>query len=148
MTRILTILLHFILSSLLCIVCACIFHTNMVLFRLQQIDITISLADRIFMSFSDIVNLFPTYGIIVMFGLAIAFFSTYLLKKYTMFKSFYWYTLAGGVSMLIILLALHPIIDASLLAGARSFTGMSLQIIAGLLAGFSFSRLRMKVVKK
>jgi len=148
MRHILTIALHFVVSSLLCFVSASLFHTNLVLYRLQEIDVKIEFSDRLSMSVQDVFRLMPTYGALVMVGLALGFSFTFALRKYTPCKSFYWYTLAAGVTMLTIIVAMHPVLGASLLAGARSLLGISLQVLAGLIGGFCFSRLRIKYSQK
>lgn len=142
MNKIPKLLLHFAISALICAVIACLFHTQMVLLELQKLDVAISLADRLSMSLQDLAGLLPTYGAIVCLGLAIAFTCASLLRKFTRFRSFYLYSFAGASAMLVILLAMQPIMNITFLAGARSFFGISLQVLAGLIGGLCFTHFR------
>jgi uncharacterized membrane protein YeaQ/YmgE (transglycosylase-associated protein family) len=44
--------------------------------------------------------------------------------------------------MAVILIAMQPVLGVTLIAGARSSFGIILQIIAGMIGGFCFMRLR------
>lgn len=139
MNKIPKLLLHFVISALICAVIACLFHTQMVLLELQKLDVVISLTDRLSMSLQDLAGLLPTYGSIVGLGLALGFTCAWLLRKFTRFNSFYLYSLAGATAMLVILLAMQPIMNITFLAGARSLFGICLQVLAGLIGGLCFT---------
>jgi hypothetical protein len=140
----LIILLHFIIASLLTVVSACILQTQMVLLGLSDINIDISWADRLSMSWQDLLGLLPSYGVVVTIGLAIGFSVAKLISKKTSLRTSYLYIIAGGFTMTAILLAMQPILGVTLLAGARSTLGVSLQVLAGLVGGYCFMRLRQK----
>lgn len=141
---------HFIVSSFIAALAAILMHTQMVLADLNAIDISIPIADRFYMMGQDILGLLPKYGIVVLLGLAIAFVIAKLIvvmlnKKSPQTKARrYLYPLAGGVAILAILLLMQPILNITLLAGARSLTGMALQILAGVLGGVIFAYLGLR----
>lgn len=138
----LVLLQHFILASLVTMISACVFQTQMVLWGLSELNIDINWSKRVYMTWQDLLGLLPTYGVIVTIGLAIGFAIAKALKTYTSIKTPLLYTIAGGLTMATILAAMQPVLGVTLLAGARSATGITLQIIAGVLGGFCFSRLR------
>ena len=140
--KIVRLLLHFLFSSIITIVSACILQTQMVIFGLTELGVEVPINDRVHMTWLDLLGLFPSYGIIIIIGLAIAFACTKAIFHFTAAVSYYWYVLAGGVAMFVIILAMQPVLGVTLLAGARSSFGISLQILAGLLGGFCFSTLR------
>jgi hypothetical protein len=143
----LVLLMHFVCSAAAAVVTACVFQTQMVLLGLTNLGVNITWTNRMYMVGQDLLGLLPTYGIIVTVGLAIGFGVTKAIKKYTRFNNYALYVLAGGVTMLVILFTLHPILHITLLAGARSGFGLLLQIVAGLLGGFIFMSLRKAKVK-
>lgn len=142
---------HFLLAAIVSVVSACLLHTQMVLLELSKIDIQISMQKRLYMSAQDLLGLAPTYGVIICLGLILAFSIAFALRKYLFNesnRSYYLYVVAGGAAMLTILLAMHPILELTLLAGARSSTGIILQILAGLMGGLCFANLRKQHAQK
>jgi len=138
----LVLLQHFLLAALVTIISACLLQTQMVLLALSNIGIDITWSQRIYMSWQDLLGLLPSYGVIITIGLAIAFLIAKTIRKRTRANSPFLYVVAGGVTMAAILVAMQPILGVTLLAGARSFLGIILQIGAGLLGGLCFMRLR------
>lgn len=139
-----SLLLHFILSCLVAAIFACLSHTQFVLQELTKIGINISFYDRLSMSLQDLLGLLPTYGLILAFGLIIAFTTAFFIKKYTAFKSWHLYTLAGAVAMLVIMLIMTQLFELAFLASTRDILGIVFQITAGLLGGLLFAILRKK----
>lgn len=138
----LLLVLHFLLSTVITAVLACLAHTQFVLHELIVLDIDISIDDRAYMSAQDLIGLLPTYGSIVLIGFLIAFLTVWLIRQYTPVKSLHLYTLAGGVAMLTILTLMDNLLNLSFLAGARSSLGMMFQVITGLIGGAIFVYLR------
>jgi hypothetical protein len=138
----LVLLQYFVLAACVTFVSVCILQTQMVLLALSNLDIDITWSKRIYMTTQDLLGLFPSYGVVIAIGLAIGFVIAKIIKSYTRLSSYYLYVVAGGFTMAAILMAMHPILGVSLLAGARSTFGIVLQIISGLLGGFCFMRLR------
>jgi hypothetical protein len=138
----LALLGHFLLASIATFILAGLLQTQMVLHELIKLNVEITFADRLYMSWQDLLGLLPTYGVIVCIGLLIAFAVVKVINTYSRFGSRYLYVLAGGIAMAIILMAMQPVLGVTLLAGARSILGIILQIIAGLIGGGCFVYLR------
>lgn len=136
------LLLHFILCALVTILIACILQTQMVLHGLSDIGVHISWVERVSMSYQDVVGLLPSYGVIITIGLAAGFGITKWIQIKIKQTPAHLYILAGGVTMAVILAAMHPLLGVTLLAGARSAVGITLQIAAGCIGGYCFMYLR------
>jgi hypothetical protein len=136
------ILLHLFASALACFVVASLFHTQSVLNRLVDLGINISIAERVRTVFADLQGLAPTYGLILLTGLSIAFFVTSLLLKRFSINPILLYSIAGLVAVGAVLLAMHPIMNITMLGGARGTFGFLSQCLAGALGGLLFGALR------
>lgn len=132
----------FILAWLITFIVASVLQTQMVLYGLSQLDVEIGLSKRLLMTWQDIAGLLPTYGLVILLGLSIGFGVAKLIYKFTNLSRTYLLPLAGALSMLAILLAMQPILGVTLLAGARTATGIALQMLAGLIGGVSFIYIR------
>nr|WP_136252555.1 hypothetical protein [Ningiella ruwaisensis] len=130
-----------IVASAVGFVFASIFHTQAVLAKLSEIDIQIPFNERLTTTGQDLIGLAPTYGPLVLVALLIAFSIAGALNKKLHLKRAYLYPVAGAVAFLVMLLAMQPILNVTLLAGARGLSGMVLQMIAGLIAGLIFAQL-------
>lgn len=138
-----TVLLsHFVLATIITVVSACILQTQMVLLALGNINVDVTWSQRLYMTWQDLLGLFPSYGAVITIGLLVGFAIAKLIKTYTRLSSPYLYLIAGGCTMAVILTAMQPILGVTLLAGARTALGIVLQIIAGVLGGYCFMRLR------
>ena len=137
-----SLVIHFFVSVLIAYFFACIFHTQMVIAGLTDIDVVVDLSSRVFMSTQDFVGLALPYGSVVLVGLLIAFLIAKGIKKFTPIESNYIYIVAGGLAMLVILLAMQPILGVTLLAGARTSVGILLQMLAGAIGGIAFVQMR------
>jgi len=133
---------HLFIAAFGCAVAAILLHTQMVLAALNNIDISIPMSDRLYMSVQDLLGLLPVYGAIILLGLAIAFSITKLIRKFFTVKPIAIYPIAGAAALFVILISMQPILDITLLAGARSTTGIILQAVAGALGGVLFAVLR------
>ena len=132
---------------------ASIFHSSSVLLRLTQINVNLELNDWFFMLWQDALGLLPTYGVIIAATLSLAFLITHFILK-RLFSSnakqdstsvrFFLFSAAGGLSFLLMLIAMQPILNVTLIAGARSFSGIAAQCMAGVCAGFIYTCLSNK----
>jgi len=128
------VLVSFIVASL--------FHTQSVLYRLSQLGTQIPINARVESILNDLIGLAPSYGLMLLVGLSIAFFVTSLLLRKTGISSVLLYCLSGFVAVLVILLAMQPILNITLLASARGYLGFFFQCSAGALGGLLFGALR------
>lgn len=138
------LLIRYIFATLLCFTLASIAHSQMVLAGLEQQGIVIPPVDRLQMTLSDWWGLLPGYGAIIAVGMLIALVVASWIGKRIGTMGGLLYALACAAAMLSILMAMQPIMDITLIAGARSTTGLTLQALAGFFAGWSFYWLRKK----
>jgi nucleoside recognition membrane protein YjiH len=132
---------YVLIASVIGFLFASMLHTQAVLAKLSDIGIIITLAERLNTTWQDLLGLAPTYGIIILIGLTIAFSVAGLINKKLNTKVIFLYPLAGGIAMLVMLLAMQPILNVTLIAGARGTGGLLMQVIAGLIAGVCFASL-------
>lgn len=132
-------------------VLASLAQTHAVLWELNSLGITIALSDWLFMIGQDAKGLLPTYGSIIAITLALSFTFVHLvifsLKKrgktlFNRLTSTCLFALAGGLGFLLMLLAMQPILDVTLIAGARSLMGFTAQCLSGAAAGWVYARLQ------
>jgi len=146
-----------LITTIVTFVIASALHTQFVLSGLISVGAEIPLSVRIETIFVDFVGLLPTYGAIIFVGMLIAMTVAVLLAKkirtkpleqatdqpQNSQKSALWvYTLAGAVAMFTLLAAMHPILNVSIIAGARGFSGLLTQSIAGAIGGTVFGLIR------
>ena len=112
------------------------------LYRLTEIGIEIPIKDRVLTVLADLQGLAPSYGLIILIGLSIAFFISALLLKRFQLNSVLLYSVSGVVAVTTILIAMQPLLNVTLLASARDISGFIMQCVAGGLGGLLFGALR------
>ena len=118
------------------------FQTQNVLARLKGIGADVALADRLSMTFYDIQYLGSLYAIFVGIALAFAFLIGGLVFRIAKFGRPIIYCVAGGVALLTMLLGMkEAFFDIHMIAGARDGLGIGLQMLAGAIGGFVFSKI-------
>jgi hypothetical protein len=155
-------LFQMLVTTMITFLIASALHTQSVLAGLISVGAEIPLSVRIKTVFVDFVGLLPTYGVIVLVGMLIAMSVAVLIANTLRVKplqntinepqkSQIWlYALAGAVAMFTILAAMHPILNVSIIAGARGLSGLLTQSIAGAIGGavFGLIKSRANTVKK
>ena len=136
---------HFLIAVLCTYALASLAHSQFVLSELSAVNIDITLAARISMSLDDILGFFPILAAAIALSLLLGFGTVALIRKFQPQLTLWLYPVAGAAAILVMLLAMHPILDITLIAGARSTLGMISQSLAGLMGGWLFMRLRKKV---
>ena len=130
------------MATVVAFVLASLLHSQFVMAELTSVGVDINFNDKLSMSFDDLVGLSPTYGVVIAISLLLAFsISTLLLKRLTVSPSIL-YFVRGGLGVTTALIAMHPILDITLIAGARSVFGFACQSLAGAIGGWVFSCLR------
>ena len=119
---------------------ASIFHTQRVLHELAELDVAISVTDRAATTLDDIIGLLPKYGSAIALALLIAFLIAIILTRRRT-RVAPWTIAAGASAMLVMLLAMQPIMNVTLIAGAREAVGIALQCLAGAIGGLFFASL-------
>ena len=139
------------LTAVLCgFVLASLFHSQFVMHRLTELGINIDLSTRISSSLKDMMGLLPTYGVIILLALLAGFTLTGLVRQYYSLLPNWLYPLSGATAIAVALLAMQPILDITLIAGARGVMGFAAQCLAGLFAGwvFMYQRKTRQIVKR
>ncbi len=133
---------HFLVAVIFAFVAASLFHSQFVMAELSKVGVEILFKDRLSMSIDDLLGLYPTYGIVIAVSYFISFTVAGILIKRFKLSPYIMYCLAGGFSVTVALLAMHPILEITLLAGARSTFGFVCQSIAGTMGGALFATFR------
>lgn len=134
--------LHFLAACLATFLLASVAHSQMVLAELTNIDVVITLADRLQMTLSDLAGLLPSYGVVIAISLLLAFSIKWLISSKIKKLPDSLYVLAGFLAIACALAAMHPILDITLIAGARTPFGLVLQAMSGAVGGYVFMKLR------
>lgn len=128
------------LSWLVTYLLASFFHTQRVLHALTDVDVAIGLQSRLTMTVDDIIGLLPKYGsgiaLAMLISLLVAVIITRRFRHTAVISA-----LAGATGMLVMLLAMQPIMNVTLIAGAREPVGVALQCLAGAVGGLLFAGL-------
>lgn len=140
------LVIDYLLAVLVTFCLASISHSQFVLLELAKVGAEISFSTRVSGTFQDLVGFLPAYAPVIALGMLIGFsLITWISSK---FKSGFagWYPIAGGLSLLTIHAAMYPILEITLIAGARSSAGLAMQVIAGVVGGWVFYQLRQRAV--
>ena len=132
--------LRFILAWFITFSLASICHSQFNLWRLQQVGVLIPLDERVSFTAQDWLGLLPTYGIIIAIALFLAFSVTKIIMKYCLAAHHFQQLLtmiAGALSILTVHSILYPILNVTLIAGARD-SGLVIQMICGAIGGWFF----------
>ncbi|MFQ3235550.1 MAG: hypothetical protein ACI9C4_001109 [Paraglaciecola sp.] len=133
---------HFLLAVLVSFILASLAHSQFVLFELAKVGVEIDMASRISMSLDDLLGLRQSYGPVIALSLLLAFAVMGTIRKYRPHTSPWVYPLAGALAMLVMLLSMEPIMNVTLIAGARTAFGILAQCAAGFAGGWVFMKLR------
>jgi hypothetical protein len=138
----LTFILHLLLASLLSFVIASMMHSQTTISGLIEVGANLSWNDKLTTIYSDFIGLLPVYGSIIFAGMFIAMPIASFIKKKLQLTNRLVHCLAGAVAVLTILIAMHPILNVTLIAGARGTGGMLMQSIAGAIGGLAYAFMR------
>lgn len=123
---------------------ASIAHTQFVLAGLINIGVNISISDRLSMTMSDIIGLAPGYGAVIFVALAVGFLLINAISKWVFPLPNFRYAIAGFAAMAVALLAMYPLLNVTLIAGAREPAGFFTQCVAGFFGGLVFMSMNKK----
>lgn len=106
---------------------------------LADLGAQISLSDRLTTTLYDLTHFATLYGVFVLVALLIAFLAgTYVYKK-AGFGRWIVYSVAGGMAMLVMLMLMQQaFFGVPIVAGARDWFGLVLQMVAGAIGGLIF----------
>lgn len=118
------------------------FQTQNVLAKLNAIGADVGLGDRLSMTGYDIFYLGKPYFIFVGISLAIAFLAGGLVFRIAKHGRTLIFTTAGAVALFVMLYAMKEVyFKIPIIAGARDGFGIGLQMLAGAVGGFVFSKI-------
>lgn len=140
----LKLIFDFLVSVLVTFFFASVFHTQSVLAGLSELEVDIPFSARLNMTLQDLIGLSTSYCIILSIGLLLAFLTTRFVIKFVNVDARFIYAIAGALCVLIILVAMQPILNITLLAGARTGLGVGLQMFAGSIGGYTYASLRFR----
>lgn len=145
MTRFLKNVLAWIFAVVTTVILGVVFQTQNVIARLGDIGADVSLGERLVMTGYDISHLGTLYGVFISLAFLIAFLVGGLVYRFAKFGRSVVYAMAGAVAILVMLFAMKAnFFDIHIIAGARDMPGIALQMLAGAIGGFVFSRASQK----
>jgi hypothetical protein len=121
-------------------IAASILHTLQVQSELLNVGVDIAFTARLTQIFQDLLGLAPTYGVVIGVSLILGFLIIQPICKLLPILTPIKYPLAGSLAFATMLLAMQPILNITLIAGARG-EGMLYQCVAGLIGGYVFGLL-------
>ena len=122
-------------------VAASLCHSQQVQAQLINLGAHIDFSTRLAAMADDLVGLSPTYLPIIAVGFAIAFFIATFTRTKTSWPPALLFSLAGAAALGCILALMQPIMEITLMAGARGWLGLGLEIAAGALGGLTYAYL-------
>jgi len=145
MANFFTLVGHFMAASLLTFLLASTVHSQFVLAGLSEIGVEITLSNRLWMTWQDLLGLWASLGPIISVSLLLGFVSCRLLIWQIQALRVYrkWLLpLAGFSAVACMLLAMHPIMNITVIAGARTTLGFLSLCLCGAAGGSLFYYLR------
>lgn len=146
MLKLITFCIKLVIASAATFILASALQTQAVLSGLLNIGAEIPISLRIQTIFVDLIGLFPTYGLVILLGMLIAMaVASLLISKLPSTPQTartLVYATAGALAMLCILLAMYPILNVTMIAGARGWSGLLSQCIAGAIGGIIFANIK------
>jgi len=135
-------LVAYIGSVLTAYLLAALFATQSVVASLIGMGISVSWMQRLEMSLHDMVGMTGIFLPLVTVGFLIALGVAGVLSRRNPTKRTVLFILAGAVAMIAIHMALKWAFDITLVATARSMTGLFFQAVAGAVGGYCFTRIK------
>lgn len=140
-------ILIWIFASFITVIIGVTAQTQFVLSRLPELGADISLIERLSMTVYDLRYLGQTYGFFIFIALGLSFLIAGLIFQLVKFGRAFIYALAGGAAVFVLLFTIKAkFFNIHILAGARDFSGLTLQVIAGILGGLLFAHLSRKLI--
>jgi uncharacterized membrane protein YiaA len=155
-------LVQLFVATIVTFLVASTLHTQSVLSNLISLGVEIPLSLKIKTVFEDFIGLLPSYGLIILIGMLIAMLVAGLISKtllsktmddsagrsHTQESQLWLYSLAGAVAIFTILAAMYPIMNITIIAGARGLSGMLMQSVAGAIGGLTFAIVKVSFDKR
>ncbi len=130
----------FVSATLVTAVLGSLAQTQLNLQALIDMGMTIELPLRMRSSLSDLLNFAPVWALVVGIGFALAFSVAWMLHRWVWASRTLWYTLAGATAIAAILMLMDSVLGITVIAAARSATGIALLCLSGALGGWVQAR--------
>jgi len=126
-----------LLATFASYVIAVILITQFNLARIADMGFEVSLSDRLHSSASDLVGLYPYFGLILV-ALALAFlFAHFLLNRFIP-PNIFTYAIVGFIGIVTIHIMMDWVFELILVAPTRTLIGLGAQGIAGAIGGLVY----------
>ncbi len=122
-------------------VLACIANTQFTLAGLVNFGMAVSISDRFSATVHDVIGMGPPYMIIIGVGFLIAFCFTAILMRWVSGSRAAWFSAAGAAAIVAALLIIKFYLGGTVVGGARTLLGLTVQGLAGAAGGWMFARL-------
>jgi len=142
MNRFVKTLLAWFVASVFAYLLASLVATQSVVAQLAGMGIPISLGERIQMSAKDLAGMAKMFLPLIAVGFLVALSVAGLLSRWKPDWRVFLFVLAGFLALITLHMALKWTFDITLVAVARSSTGLLLQGLAGAAGGWLFTRLK------
>lgn len=136
--------INLLLATLLTYCIASAMHSQTTLVKLSAVGIDIPFSAKLRTLWLDFSGLLPTYGLIILVGLLIAMLVAQLIGSKINGNKIWLYGIAGATAMAVILMSMQPLLNVTLISGARGITGLLAQSVAGAFGGTFFGWLKMR----
>lgn len=130
----------FLLAVLVSFLGASVFHSQFVLNELVLIGVEIPLTTRISTTLSDLAGMAPGYGPIILIGLLLGFVIIGQSRRWVSWPAVVAYPVGGILAFLTMHILMRAAFDISVVAGARTFAGLTFQCLAGAIGGWLFAK--------
>jgi hypothetical protein len=116
--------------------------TQAVLAGLEGLGVTITLGERISTTGRDLAGMFPTFGLLIAVGFAVALPIAAAVARFLPSWRAFGLVTAGAAAVGLIHLGLNSVFETHLVAATRTTVGLLLQVMAGGVGGYAFYLLR------
>jgi hypothetical protein len=150
--RVIHLCAMFVVSVVAATMMASVIGTQFVLARLDQLGVSVSLADRLATTWHDFINLGVfispafgfSYGILIATGLLVAFVAATVLSHWLPSFRTIIFTAAGGIALATVLILSLQAFEVMLFSFARSPLEFFGQVVAAACGGWLFATLTAK----
>jgi hypothetical protein len=135
------IIVYFLLSVLVATILTCVSSTQLILADVQSFGLDVSFTDRLISTGKDLIGLGPSLFILISPGFLIAFIIAKYASQFIGGNQKLWFMLAGFASFPTTLLIIKLFLGVTILASARTSTGLLIAGCCGLVGGYLFGLL-------
>jgi hypothetical protein len=135
---------HLVLAVGLTYCLASAMHSQSTLNKLSAIGVEIPFNAKLQTLWLDFSGLLPAYGLTIFGAFLIGMLVAMFVSKKVSGNTIWIYSVGGAAAMAVMLLAMHPILNVTLISGARGLSGLLSQSLTGAFGGALFGWLAMR----